>query len=175
MAIEAWNKLTSTKKTFESLESVPYDFTTLPVPMVINSNKRFIFENGRWEHKELTDISIDVFKQEKIEQINELRDKKYSEGFLYQGNLFQVDGESRIDFLGVYSLLKNGIENPHGGRWRTYNNDFVLMNDNEVETFLLSAFAFIKTIKQISWEHKDNIESLQVISEVINYNIESGW
>ena len=118
--------------------------------------------------------SLEEIKADKILEVNRIRSNKF-QTFTYNGNNYQVGLEAQKDMLAVQQQLSLGVENPHGGAWRTSENKMVVMTDAEVATFLQAVFSYVMEVKKVSWYHKDTISGLSDREEIKSYDVQTGW
>ncbi|SMH30525.1 DUF4376 domain-containing protein [Azospirillum agricola] len=91
----------------------------------------------------------------KIQQVNAERDRRYDAGFAFEGNIYQIDVESRTDMLAIEAKLNRGEASPHGGYWRSKSNVMVPMDDVKVAAFIGLVEDHVGAIKAQSWVLKD--------------------
>jgi|GEM_PF-4508918 len=117
--------------------------------------------NPRWGMRALTDderaADLAARRTDKITAINAERDRRYAVGFLFEGNVYQIDGESRTDMLAVEAKLNRGEVSPHGGFWRSAANIMVPMDDAKVASFIGASGNYVRAIKAWSWALKDAV------------------
>lgn len=139
-------------------------------------NIGFVYSDGKFsDPNPPPEKGLDELISEKEKEISSLRDKKYKEGFNYQGKNFQIDLEAQKDMTAVQVQFLLGQEDPHGGFWRTTDNEAVRMNDVQVKLFFQNAFSYVLSIKQASWNHKENVKSLNDRDLILEYNTSIGW
>jgi hypothetical protein len=119
--------------------------------------------------------TVDEVKAERLKEVSALRNQKYKNGFMYQDNLFQCDLEAQKDMTAIMLQFALGNSNPHGGSWRTSNNEAIQMSDSEVQIFIQATFAYVYAIKNQAWLHKENINNLNAKQDILDYDITVGW
>jgi len=120
-------------------------------------------------------FTVQEMRDARSAEVSALRDQKYTEGFDYNGKNFQVDLEAQKDMTAVQVQFLSGVSNPHGGAWRTSDNEAITMSDNDVKLFMQAAFTYVAGIKGASWLHKENIAALNAKSDIEQYDISKGW
>lgn len=111
---------------------------------------------------------LEEVKRLRIQAFNDKRDALYREGFTYRGKVYQIDVEARTDMLAVEAKFQRGEVNPHGGFWRTKDNEMIPMDDEDCRAFLLAAGEYVQSIKATSWDKKDTVAGATTPEEVLS-------
>lgn len=119
--------------------------------------------------------TVDELRNEKKAAISALREQKYGQGFTYQGKIYQCNLEAQKDMTAIMLQFALGNTNPHGGEWRTVDNEAVAMDDTQVQAFIQGVFAHVYGIKNAAWTHKDNLENINDRETLVSYDITEGW
>ncbi len=119
--------------------------------------------------------TADEIKADLKNLVNNLRESKQAAGFTDNGHVFQIGIEAQKDMLGVQMQFMLGAQSPHGGFWRDKDNNEVQMDDAAVVAFLQRVFAHVFALKAAAWHHKDMIEALESVEELLAYDTGAGW
>jgi len=144
----------------------------------VDSNSA-VYEGWAYDGNSFTDPesikTVQETKDEKLQDVSALRIAKIDSGFTYNSKVYQIDSEAQKDMTAIMVQFALGNSNPHGGEWRTSDNEAIPMTDSEVQIFIQSAFAHVVLIKQRSWYHKEQINLLNAKQDITDYDIETGW
>lgn len=120
-------------------------------------------------------ISLQQAIEAKQAEIKALYNDKIADGFVYGGNTYQINTNSRLDMTAVMTDFLAGASNAHGGYWRSQDNVMVAMNDTEVQAFIVAVKAYMAAIYAAQWTHKDVVSGLADVAAVEAYDITTGW
>lgn len=111
-----------------------------------------------------------------IESVKGIRVSKIErEPFIYNGKPFQVGIESQKDMLAIQMQFIVGAVDPHGGFWRSVDNEAIPMDSNEVLAFFQDAFAYVYDVKKAEWRHRENIAIINSIADIEAYDLSKFW
>ena len=96
---------------------------------------------------QLVEKAFADLKLAKIAAVKSIGPTRVAEGFKYTvpggaQHTYQVDLESQSHMMAVFAEHLDGVENPHGGYWRSRENVNVDMTDAENKAFLRAAKAY---------------------------------
>ncbi len=120
-------------------------------------------------------IPLSEVKEKRKSEVSALRDQKYRDGFVYGGQVFQIDVDAQKDMLSVQMQFSMGNVAAYDGYWMDAQNQPKAMSVEEVGVFFQAAFSFVKNVKGAAWGHKAAIDSLEEKSQVLSYDISTGW
>lgn len=80
----------------------------------------------------------------------------------------QLRIEDRINLLAMYTISKElvtaGIEDPEP--FRSYENETIMLTPQQTVEMALAAFAAVKSISQLTWTLKDQIDAAVVVADI---------
>lgn len=119
--------------------------------------------------------SIEKLIALKIEALNTFYSERVTEGYTFEGQLFQIDDKSRLNMNVVMTDFALGTLNPHGSFWRSEDNQMIPMTDEKVKEFIYAVKAYWVSCYQILWGHKDAIQALSDANNIDAYDFSTGW
>lgn len=125
------------------------------------------------------ELALDDLKEWNKRLVNEVRVERINAGFTYEGNIFDSGDRSLLNITGVCTLAllltSQGKDLPDGFSWRTKDNKNIDMKASQIFPFSVTAGTYVTSCYQVSWYHKANIDALDNIDDVLNYDITTGW
>lgn len=131
-------------------------------------------EQGRFSDP-LSVMPLSELKESLKSKISVLRDGRFSAGFLYEGQVFQIGTDAQKDMLSMQTQLILGNSSAYDGYWMDQDNSPKVMSEEELVTFFQAAFNFVKNLKGSAWRHKAQIDALTQRDDLINYDPETLW
>lgn len=119
--------------------------------------------------------SPETIKLKKLAALHNLYQQIVTQGLTYNGTVFQIDDEARLNMTAVMTDFSLGATNPHGGFWRALSNQMIPMTDTQVQNFIWAVKAYALSILQAYWLHKDAITALASANDIEEYDFNSGW
>lgn len=120
-------------------------------------------------------ISLDDLKSEIKLKISSLRDQKFKDGFVYEGQTFQIDTDAQKDMLSMQMQFSIGNDSAYDGYWMDAQNQPKVMTKAQAQAFFQAAFTFVKGLKGAAWTHKAAIDALQSKEDCNAYDFIIGW
>lgn len=120
-------------------------------------------------------IDIELLKKKRYAEIDVLRDRAFADGFSYNGVDFDSDDKAMTDIQGMVLLITAGYSIASDFAWRAANNTFVPMDANAVKGLGIALVQFRDVIYKNSWQKKDAIAALAYATQVVEYDITTGW
>lgn len=96
---------------------------------------------------------------------------KFAAGFVYAGNRYDIDATAQQRMGIIQGQLTRGITNPHGGRWRTFDDQKVMMDDAACQAFLDAALSFGLGIIHRRQDADESIKASNAINTVLAVDI----
>ena len=130
----------------------------------------------------MTDLEIDVDAKalaqaidEKRIRINDIRTNTFYHGFLDSNGIRWGCSPSDIaNINAVCTLVAVGVVTGNQV-WRDADNVDHTLTPTELIGLAAQMAVFGKTCYGVSWYHKSNIETMTKVSDVVNYDITTGW
>lgn len=121
--------------------------------------------------------SIDVVRQQRVNEVNELLGRKLKNGVDHNGRRLQLDSAGQMAAEALAALVaKLGFAPWKQKFWRMADNKpFVLANPDDMIGLFLTAQAENQRLRKVAWGHKDSLARLQTIHELDDYDITAGW
>lgn len=129
-----------------------------------------IIRNWRVETRD-----IEALKAEKYTEINNLRDIKISEGFLFNNQLFTGDVATLINITAMAASVALGEAIPEAFSWRAADNSDVVMDAETIKAFALVARNHVYACHLAARQHKLAIEVLESAADVAGYDVQANW
>jgi len=124
-------------------------------------------------------MTLDELKTWNKEVVNHVREEKIVAGFTFMGIQFDSDERSRANIAGACTLalvlLGQGQDFPQGFTWRAANNVDVPMNAQAIIGLAMTAGNYVTTCYSVSWYHKAQIDAIDNILDVQDYDVTQGW
>ena len=108
-------------------------------------------------------------------KINAIRDEKISNGFWFQGYLYDTDAIARTNASSTVAAVTAGMTIPAGFTWRDAENNNVPMNAAKVVQFGVSMLAYVSGLYKYSWTLKAAYEAMTTLEELRDQDIINGW
>lgn len=144
--------------------------TIIPNDVVIASDNKSA--SRIWN---IATIPIDTLKNFRLNQINKLRDQKLDGGFVYNDVIYNSDQKAIDNVQGVILSLVIGASLSQDFTWRAKDDSFILMDEQHLNNLGIALRDFRYTVYSQSWRHKDIITALNTASDIVEYDIFSGW
>jgi hypothetical protein len=120
-------------------------------------------------------ISLADLKDQIKNQVSLLRDKKLKDGFVYEGQAFQIDTDAQKDMLSMQTQFILENDSAYDGFWMDASNQPKIMTRAQAQDFFQAAFTFVKGLKGAAWTHKAAIDALQSKEACNAYDFTIGW
>ena len=120
--------------------------------------------------------TLDEVKTIRKNEINDYRSLWISQGFEYEGNVFDTDAQSLSNIYGMATAAAVAAPWPSNFTWRDHNNNDVLFSTPaEFVVFATVLMNYVNNCYKKSWAAKAEIDSLLTIEEVELYDITANW
>lgn len=116
-------------------------------------------------------------------ELQNLKDSKLAAGYLSGGHYYQIRDMDMVNLVTVVVAISQGITNPHGGIWRTVDNQNIAFTDLEIKALAVSAITYKEQLLRAWSAHKDAIAAIVASHPVAfdadeaaeDYDITAGW
>jgi hypothetical protein len=114
-------------------------------------------------------------KEKQKSAVSALRDQKYKNGFVYDGQKFQIDTDAQKDMLSMQTQFILGNDSAYDGFWMDAANAPKVMTKEQAQAFFQAAFTYVKGIKGAAWTHKAVIDAITTKEDCRAYDFSQGW
>ena len=149
-------------------------------PIQSDDKYKEVIKNERYDEEantyyidyELRDVSLDVAKVIKLEELAEIKSEKLA-SFEFKGNIFQLDGDSKVNMNGKISaiLLSQNTEKPiQSVAWITKDNSIIQFTTAEFLAFSQAIASYIETILFKNDQLRtaiNNAKSIQALNKIV--------
>lgn len=183
--------------TDEVLEILGVDYVKPVAKPEITSIQRLVEgapeqrEDGGWYQtwviQDFTEEEIsNLIIQKKIEKKSSVevkRDALLKTGytFTFEEQILTLqtrDDEDRINWLGILNASTSMVMASKGDdltKIRTAENVVITLSFSAAQILMLQTLAYQSSIYESSWTHKDDVDKLTALEEVLAYDVETGW
>lgn len=119
--------------------------------------------------------SLNNVKTLKKLELKQFYNQKIEEGFIFEGNTYQIRDGDRIVMAVVMLNFSRGKLDAHHGFWRSLDNQMITMSDAKVQEFLDAVEVYGAALYQPSWQHADAIELLSNVDDINDYDFTTNW
>jgi hypothetical protein len=121
------------------------------------------------------EITLDELKVWNYKLVNEVRTEQIEKGYRdSQGYLWSTSPTDISNITGVCTLIALGVVT-NNQTWRDAENTNHELTPTQLVQLAGGLAIFVKTCYAVSWEHKLQIESIDIIDDLLNYDIMTGW
>ena len=129
-------------------------------------NKDDVTRNWR-----VVDDSLMELKQERIIEVNTMRNRIIDGGISFKGNSYESDIVSRTNLSGVCTSIALGEPLPEKFSWRNSDGVDVTMDADAVKEFGISMMTHVYLSHINARAHKDKIKLMTSAKEIAEYEI----
>lgn len=120
-------------------------------------------------------MTIEELKSWNIDLINQVRTQKIYNGYTdANSNVWDTRPVDIANINGVCTLIALGVVTT-SVTWRDKNNENHTMTPVQMIQLAAGMAVYIQTCYGVSWYHKENVNAISDIPNVLYYDINVGW